>query len=59
VAFIGFTTGHVYNRQAIVPLCLAMALVFATSADARAWIASLGQPPPEPDGRADRRSFAS
>jgi len=59
VAFIGFTTGHVYNRQAIVPLCLAMALVFATSADARAWIASLGQPPPEPDGRAGRRSFAS
>jgi len=59
VAFIGFTTGHVYNRQAIVPLCLAMALVFATSAEARAWIASLGQPAPEPDGRADRRSFAS
>jgi O-antigen ligase len=59
VAFIGFTTGHVYNRQAIVPLCLAMALVLASTAEARAWVASRAQPPPEPDGPADRRSFAS
>jgi len=59
VAFIGFTTGHVYNRQAVVPLCLAMALVFATTAEVRAWFAPLAQRPPEPDGPADRRSFAS
>jgi O-antigen ligase len=59
VTFIGFTTGHVYARQSVVPLCLAMALVFASTAEARAWIAPLAQPPPEPDGPTDRRSFAS
>lgn len=30
VAFVGFTTGHVYARQSVVPLWLALALVLAT-----------------------------
>jgi O-antigen ligase len=59
VVFIGFTTGHVYSRQSVVPLCLAMALVFASVAEARARSAPLAQLLPEPDAAAGRRSLAS
>jgi O-antigen ligase len=36
VVFIGFTTGHIYARQSLLPLYLAMALVFASTAEAGA-----------------------
>jgi O-antigen ligase len=59
---IGFTTGHVYARYAIVPLQLAIALVFASATQAQrlppyphpaAAGALAARPPllPRPDGR--------
>jgi hypothetical protein len=59
VVLIGFTTGHVYARQSVVPLCLAMALVSASVADARARLATFPQLPPEPGRPLHGRSFAS
>jgi O-antigen ligase len=49
VVFIGFTTGHIYARQSVLPLYLAMALVFASTAEARARgrpVAPRGSAPP-------------
>jgi O-antigen ligase len=72
VVFIGFTTGHIYARQSVVPLYLAMALVLASAAEARARgrpVVPYGSAPPAPrpgpagpvghDGPADRESWVS
>jgi O-antigen ligase len=53
---IGFTTGHVYARYLVLPLLLAMALVFASAAEARRRGAPAAPRPLEP---ADRKSFAA
>jgi O-antigen ligase len=72
VVFIGFTTGHIYSRQSLLPLYLAMALVFAASAEAGARgrpAVPRGPAPPTPrlgptgpvghDGPVDRESLVS
>jgi O-antigen ligase len=72
VVFVGFTTGHIYARQSVLPLYLAMALVFASTAGAGAWArrpAPRASAPPTPrsgltgpaghDRPADRQSLAS
>jgi O-antigen ligase len=47
VVFIGFTTGHVYARQSVVPLWLALALVLA-AIPSRVQPASIAATPPPP-----------
>jgi O-antigen ligase len=47
---IGFTTGHVYARYLVLPLLLAMALVFASAAAARSRCAPAAPRPLEPAG---------
>jgi O-antigen ligase len=56
IGLIGFTTGHIYARYAVVPLHLGLALVFASAAEARtghapAWHGQVeleGPPDPKP-----------
>jgi hypothetical protein len=56
---IGFTTGHVYARYLVVPLLLAMALVFASAGEARQRGAPAAPRPLEDESPAARRSFVS
>jgi O-Antigen ligase len=56
---IGLTTGHIYARQAVVPLCLALALVFASAAGARTRHAPVWQGQVELGGAADRNPARS
>jgi O-antigen ligase len=55
---IGFTTGHVYARYLVIPLCLAMALVMAAAAEPRPRRAPR-YPPPRMTAASPPREAAS
>lgn len=58
VVSIGFTTGHIYARQSLLPLLLAMALVFASAAEGRARGAPVARRPIAHAGSANPKSSA-
>src|SRR5919106_1323260 len=59
VGLIGLTTGHIYARYDVVPLHLALALVFASAAEASSRHAPAWQGEVELDGPADRKPARS